>query len=408
MPRCLVVKWTGNGVGVSRDIQWTSVIFTPDIVLLMSNPSSVHVRATAKSHNIQTDADVTANAVEQLYANGFRVDGPNFNVAGTAYVAVAFRELSGAIAQGTWVGGSDPNRKITLGWKPKMVWSGGPNSGVSPWISSVDGHGFRAFTSTPFGADPIETYLADGFKWSAASNFSSSTYKYIAFAESVDDIDFISYTGNGPGANQTLTATVPPKYVFWHANSARDAGVFGQHHKSFHLATNVVQAVGGSSNFDPAASVDIAASTITVQHPGGGSGSDGIGIVNKGGQLYSAFAFDAYLITLEDEVPPGAAVLEASPGNLFSFGWQAPRRELPFPHPLLKLARAQRLTAAPKPFEVLARAQSLTGRERGGVAGGGEGVPESYSQLPRLGRGRKTVRGLTAKDARAFDGRPHG
>ena len=405
VPICLVVKWLGNGggLGTTRDLQWFSVTFTPDVVLLLANPSSVHVRTTAKSHNITTDADVTADHVEQLYANGFRVDGFNFNQTGTVYTAVAFRDLSGAIAQGTYVGGSDPNRKVTLGWKPKMVWIGGPVVGLSPWLSSVDGNSFRAFASTGVGLEPIETYLADGFKWSVHVD-SPVTYKYVAFAEATDLIDFVAYTGNGPGVNQTLATTVPPRHVFWHCTGPRDAGVFGQHHKSFHLAANAVQGVGGANLFDPAASVDIPGSTVTVQHPGGGTASDATGIVNKGAQTYSMFAFDAYLITIEDEVPP-LAVVNASPGNLFTSGWQDRRHELPFPGPFAELAREQRLTT-PSPFTEMAREQSLAGRERGGVSGGGEGDPDRIDfRPPSLARGKKIIRGLTAKDARAF-GRP--
>ena len=407
--RCLVVKWTGNGggVGTTRDIQWSSVIFRPDIVLTLANPSAIHLRVTGKSHNIQTDADVTAGHVKQLYTDGFQVDGFGFNQTGTVYTAVAFQELGGELISGTYVGGSDVNRIVSFpdAFEPRMIWIGGPIVGVSPWLSSVDGNSFRAFSSTGFGLEPIEDFLPGGFKWSIHVDSPGALYKYVAFTDaSAGEIESRSYVGNGPGANQTFTQAVTPKYVFWHYPGARDAGVFGQHHKSFHLAADAVQGVGAANLFDPAASVGIPGKTVTVQHPGGGTATDGTGIVNKGGQTYSMFVFDAYLITAEDEVVP-LAVVNASPGNLFTSGWQDRRHELPFPGPFAELAREQRLTT-PSPFTEMAREQSLAGRERGGVSGGGEGDPDRIDfRPPSLARGKKIIRGLTAKDARAF-GRP--
>ena len=209
-----VGTYTGDGTAI-RNI---SVGFQPSVVIVKrSTAVAAHLRTSSQPVNqtIFLNSNATDNAgnyIRNFGATDFQV-GSLDNVNGATYYYVAFANVSGIFAEGTYTGDGIDNRNINVGFEPDFVFVKNSNNPTAanrrPLINFIESFGessshigdnltsiinaIKGFYNSGFivGTSPQVNQPGDTFYWFAikgVSNYSPSGSFQMATG---------SYTGNG-------------------------------------------------------------------------------------------------------------------------------------------------------------------------------------------------------------------
>jgi hypothetical protein len=212
--------YTGDDTD-SRDI--AGLGFQPDLVFLL--PESTQ-NAVARFSSQSGDASLYFNAAAQfadgiqaLNADGFQV-GTTVNANATVYHYVAWKEVWGKRAIGSYTGNGTDNRSIAgLGFEPKyvLIKAATAQAGVhKPNSTGALTDTTLYFTNTASFANGIQKLETDGFQLGNNNtvNANGTTYHYAAFALNLTANASISSAanqiftkGDGPTAISPITVT---------------------------------------------------------------------------------------------------------------------------------------------------------------------------------------------------------
>ncbi len=183
-----VGSYTGNAVD-SRSI--IGIGFQPDIVFVMSSGSQIMVfkpsTLSGDSSFLFTGANAAANLIQALEPDGFQVGTDSqVNANSTVYHYIAWKNVTGRVANGTYTGTGVDNRNISgVGFQPEWVFlkatsqiaAQKPNSTGAGTDSSL------RFTAAKSEADRIQALQADGFQIGTAIqvNNTGSIYHWAAY-----------------------------------------------------------------------------------------------------------------------------------------------------------------------------------------------------------------------------------
>ncbi len=170
--------------------------FQPALVFLKwDGPRSAVWSSIAHPEGISSFFDVNksqAGYISAFEADGFRVSSDSWvnQIGGpdtpTTYHYVAFREVPGRLAMGSYVGDGTDNRDISgIGFQPDYIWikRGDEGSKGVHRPSSLTGDSTLRFEGVPNGSGEIKALLPDGFQVgdSIGVNADGDTYNYVAW-----------------------------------------------------------------------------------------------------------------------------------------------------------------------------------------------------------------------------------
>jgi len=168
-PALVLVKWDGP-----RSAVWRSIAHPEGISSFFDvNESQAGFIGAFEADGFQVSSDPWLNQFD-------RPDQP------TAYHYVAFREVPGRLATGSYVGDGSANQDITaVGFQPDYVWikrDSNQSKGVHR-TSSLSGDTTLRFEGVPNASGEIKALQPDGFLVGAepSVNFDGDTYHYVAW-----------------------------------------------------------------------------------------------------------------------------------------------------------------------------------------------------------------------------------
>jgi hypothetical protein len=187
-----VGSYTGDGVATKL----VQSGFEPDLALIkQSTAVSANWRSSSMPDNyaqffLANAQDTAGTYFTTLNATGFTVGSTN-NVGGGIYYFVVFKEVTGLIDVGTYIGDTSDNRSITgVGFQPDWVFTKNANTAVSAVYNLNESYGDYSsyFTNTPNLVNAVQALEADGFQvgTSNTANESTNTHYYAAFGGAVD------------------------------------------------------------------------------------------------------------------------------------------------------------------------------------------------------------------------------
>jgi len=206
-----------TGSGASSNAIETG--FTPDLVLVKQStavPASWRSSVMPDNYGqyfMATAEDATGGLFSTLDATGFTVGNTN-NASGGSFYFVAFKEASGAIDVGSYVGnGVDATSITSVGFKPNWVFlkQTGAVAGVHNSTESY-GDSTSYFTDEANIVNAIQALESNGFQvgTSNTSNADTLTYYYAGFGGATDPTgegSFSSVSGSyiGNGNSQVIS-----------------------------------------------------------------------------------------------------------------------------------------------------------------------------------------------------------
>ena len=214
-----VSSYTGTGVD-NRNI--TGVGFKPDYVIVISaeGKEPVH-RSSAMSGDTTLyfkNAAAIANLIQALQTDGFQLgNDDNVNKSGVTYHYIAWKQVAGKMAVGSYAGNNVDNRNIsTLTFKPEYMIikvGGKDNFEAVHRPVTLSGDNTLKFIAAVQVADNIQELRADGFQVGTSDrvNKTGKTYYWVAFAGPYPTISSAAnqafYMGGATAAISPITVT---------------------------------------------------------------------------------------------------------------------------------------------------------------------------------------------------------
>jgi len=261
---------TGTYVGNDADDRAiTGVGFAPDLVIVHSlEGRRPIVRTTGMPVGLSRElshADaLDVDRVQNLLADGFEVGThDDVNKAGETYVWIAFAEVAGQVAVGSYAGSGIDDRSISgLGFRPGyvMVISGDADPA---WMrpAGLAGDASLAFDKADPASNRIQALGNDGFEVGSDGDVNGllGTYYYAAWKGKSRAFHSGRYTGDGTDDRDITGVTFEPSYLL----------------------------IANDRNYGPIhRSTDFGASDASLPLDGGAFVSDGIqGFISNGFQV---------------------------------------------------------------------------------------------------------------------------
>ncbi len=233
----------------NRNISLGGPTWNPDMLVIVKTGgagqpiwrSSTHSGDLAASFNATADS---ANWIQSLNpgAGNFQVGShANVNASGATYYWVAFKNLTGAITNGTYVGNVTNDRDITMtdAFRPDYLWTklGGAQQSANHYIHQDAGNVGQIFIGN-YNTNSINTSNSNGFRIDNSAYVNSNTWTYHYFA--------LKSRFGGTGVTSTFNQSA--YRLFSNANSAdvgsalaatNTASVIPQQGTAFRLRMNV-------------------------------------------------------------------------------------------------------------------------------------------------------------------------
>lgn len=246
-------SYTGSG---SDNNSISGVGFAPDVVFIQKDGGfwdmswkTVDMGGT-NSLNFWHSSFLT-NAIKSLDSDGFTL-GTNgdVNAGSTTYYWIAIKQKAGVCKVGKYTGTGSAHDITGLGFQPDFVMlKGTPHANPRMWFASKGGNNTYQFTeSGPAATGEITGVVSDGFSVGTANAVNQNTidYFYIAFKQSVGEVEQDTYAGNGSDdRNIVQPDPFKPTWLIIREDSSTTSRAI---HKPDSLAGDNAFASSGSSN----------------------------------------------------------------------------------------------------------------------------------------------------------------
>jgi hypothetical protein len=260
-----VGTYTGNATNPRK----ITTGFPPAFVMVKrSTAVAANFQTTAMGNNVAqyftTTAQVTSGALfGAQVADGFNVGTTN-NASGGLYYYIAFKAVSGIMAQGSFTGDGLDNRNISgfgAGATPNFVFVKNANnttaSNTNPVMNNTHAYGDHSSymsATTANAVNMIQKLQSDGFQVGTAAhvNASSNTIYWVAFGGAAPppsgsntfEMATGLYTGNGTAQSVTGLDFSPDLVII--KDNAANQSVF---RTSLMAANNTAYLAGATANF---------------------------------------------------------------------------------------------------------------------------------------------------------------
>jgi len=279
-----VGKYSGSGIDNTK----ITTGFQPDLVWIKRNGVSQGLWASSAmaANANQYFAGNTGSASNKIKSpfetDGFKVgNDTEINEIGSDYYYVAFKQVTGSMAVGTYSGNGLDDQSITVGFKPDLVWLK-QSFAVAADDAAMrnnqnNGDTCNRFTNNNNVTNNIQALETNGFQIGTDTRVNSAvggqnTYYYVAFKgattptpSNVFRMASGSYTGNG--LSQSITSVgFQPDLVMIKSDTTTHYAVFTTSSmapdSTAYFANNVVNFTGGitsltSTGFTVGSSVQV-------------------------------------------------------------------------------------------------------------------------------------------------------
>lgn len=219
----VVGSYTGNGVD-NRNITGLGP-GTPSVVIIKGNTGQ---QAVIRTNTMTGDASkemvnpiaLNSNYIQSFFPGGFQIGShAAVNNNGTTYYYIAFGNMAGYIATGSYTGNGAGQSISGVGFTPGYVIVIPANSTLC-YQRSASMSGAYDFGSTNAAGATIASLDADGFSVGLLLSSSGVTYHYVAFKKTCPgepsagfEMEENFYTGNGTACSYLINTCSPPEWL---------------------------------------------------------------------------------------------------------------------------------------------------------------------------------------------------